>query len=148
MCFHKSFENVTLKSRDIWYNDPDLEYTKQTYCDGSRNHGCQGCFCRHPELMTYRGTCGKCGKMMYELLDLLWDIRRQIYKEYVFRELGWIELVRMEWEAEERLYNEIFAMKLPLTMPRSDLLRIHGDTAKKIVAKVIDDEMNDMYTDS
>lgn len=145
MCLHKSFENVTLKSRDTWYNAQDLLSNKQLYCNGSRNHGCEGCFCRHPELMTYRGTCAKCEKMMYDLLDLLWDARQEIYRTYAFKEMGWFEMFQMELEVEERLYREISDMRLPWTMPRSDLLKIHEDTAKKIVSQVIDEELLIMW---
>ena len=71
MCIHKCFEVVFSQQRGR------VEPT--TYCDASRNHGCEGCLCRFPLFVSHSVPCNKCGKLNYELLDILWDIRNEMY---------------------------------------------------------------------
>lgn len=56
-------------------------------CSGSRNHGCQGCFCRKLSTTKSMGKCDQCGKFVYDLMDQLWNIRQfsGIFKDIYFR---------------------------------------------------------------
>jgi hypothetical protein len=143
MCLHKSFENVTLKVGD-WGQSKNI---KLNYCDGSRNHGCDGCFCRHPNYHpSNNGQCEQCGKYLFELLDLLWESRQQVYREKKFTYVDWDDLFNMEIAIEERLrlkmvrlYN-YSAINLSRTMGRSDLLRIFKIHAEAAATDIIREE--------
>jgi hypothetical protein len=152
MCLHKSFENVTLKTGDWGGNPPEL-----SYCDGSRNHGCDGCFCRHPDYHpAQNGRCKRCGKFLFDLLDLLWEIRQQVYTTKKFKYLDWNDLFNMEIAIEERLINTMcwlynksrdslwkWAQDLGITvsptMARSEMLQIFKLKAEEITADVIEE---------
>ena len=71
MCKHSSAECYCFSDR-WYYNNP------ANLCNNSRAQGCKGCFCRYP-IPTKNGECKKCGREFYELMDLIFDIRRKIY---------------------------------------------------------------------
>lgn len=103
MCNHKSFESLTVK---VLGNNWTLPLP--SYCDGSRNHGCGGCFCRYPEFDDHSQPCLKCGKLFFALFDALWEVRRKVYKEYFLRSTTWAELFIMEYRVEEELWDQIY----------------------------------------
>jgi len=141
MCLHKCFENMTLKTADPWYNFEMGNEPSVVYCNGSRNHGCHGCHCRFPDYNPSRGHCIKCGKMFFELLDLLWTIRQQVYRCF-FKDLGCLPLFDMEYEIEWRIHESVTRDLLGCS--RSELLDIYRDVATAITQNVIDRKMKQL----
>jgi hypothetical protein len=137
MCLHKCFENTTLKAQDALYN---VDSCPISYCNGSRHHGCEGCCCRYPVYNSFVGRCKKCCKMLYELLDLLWEIRQDVYR--CFPDLPCISLIEMELEIEMRITE---AVNLDSYIARSELMEIYRDAATAITKDVIDRKMKQFH---
>jgi hypothetical protein len=147
MCFHRCFENMTLKARYPWYNSPPTR-DYETYCTGSRNHGCHGCFCRRPDINPHSlDRCYKCGKCFYELLDALWEVRREVYRQYAFKEHSWEELFSMEYTIEQRLLEDdaVAEVKSP-NIGRFKIIQVYTTAAKRITDAVIEEEMSKMVS--
>ncbi len=130
MCFHRSFENLI--ARLAWTEESDV------FCDGSRLHGCKGCFCRRPIILTYRDPCQNCGAYLYDLLDQLWDIRQELYKAHSLKDVHWRDLFIMEHDVEDQMFDATQDLNLPSNMPRSLLLEAHTTLATSIVKKCIE----------
>lgn len=143
MCLHRSFENLTLKVRYPWGKGEDLDI----FCDGSRLHGCRGCFCRRPIISSYRTECQKCGALLFDLLDQLWEIRREIYLTPFLKELTWYQLFEIEWKIEEQVYDEIRARRLPEDMLRSKLVGEITRTAADVTKRIIRQEKDKRFPD-
>jgi hypothetical protein len=139
MCLHHSFENITLLTQTRGVKENTLNY-----CDGSRNHGCKGCFCRHPNFHpANNGKCKRCGKYLLDLFDLLWRIRKRVYTSMKFEYLDWRQIFEMEIDIEERLnvrmcilYNDA-RINLSKRMGRSEVLRIFTINAEEVTDAVI-----------
>ena len=123
---------MALKVQSPWIEDQEA-----TYCDGSRNHGCGGCFCRRPEFYSYRQPCGRCGRMFFDLLDTLWDIRREVYKTYAFKHMSWRDLFLIEIAIEEKLPAAISKKTPANPTSRSQVWALHAAVAKAVTAHVI-----------
>jgi hypothetical protein len=131
-------EILSLKVRTPWYKES--EYNKKLgYCDGSRNHGCGGCFCRNPQYAPYRCVCTQCGKYMYELLDAIWEIRQDVYRQYAFKEMSYEQLFFLEFQIEEELATLCSGADW---MSRSEILKKYTGFARKITDRVIKREMD------
>ena len=149
MCLHQCFEILTLKVRDIENNGYNRdEEDKQIYCDGSRDHGCNGCFCQQPDCSlpsTY--TCLKCGKMMYDLLDALWKIRQEVYNRNMFKEKTGQQLFLIEYEIEDEFVEQCFTLCLT-ELERSDIIKKYTNIATEIRDRIIGKEEDAVLYDS
>lgn len=139
MCLHYSFEKFVVKSPN--YKQPRSCHTlcynlKDLYCDGSRNHGCNGCFCRYVNLKSHHEPCLKCGKMLYDLCDRLWNIRRKAIAsltsdfDYNFREI-FFTFYKID-EALKVNLNSLGNIK------RSDLIRLYESVVRRITKKYLE----------
>lgn len=138
MCLHYSFENLTLKLQNkVLFS---VEDQVKFYCTGSRNHGCQGCFCRRPYFRSYRQSCGNCGKLFLDILDALWYVRQEVYRKHALNELknyDWVDLFLVEYAIEEKLNRKIQEMDILPTLNRSALLKLHVDAAEQAKEEVL-----------
>lgn len=135
MCLHKSFENMTQKVRDPLYNvinSPPL-----TYCDGSRNR-CQGCHCRFPSYDPIVGHCEKCGRMLFDLLDVIWECRQLVYHTFADSGFGCMDFIDMEYEIEDKIWERV---NLDYPIARTELIDIYRDAATEITRDVIEKKM-------
>jgi hypothetical protein len=125
-CLHKSFESLTLKVLSPFYGE---EVT--TYCDGSRVHGCQGCFCREMNYDDYRLPCKNCGKMFLELFDILWTIRQKVYSYEFAKSHAWEGFFQMEYEVEEIVSLYFMSSFGPESKKRSIVLGFYKQLAEE-----------------
>lgn len=93
-------------------------------CSGSRNHGCQGCFCRKLSTNFQRpnivGACNYCGKFMFDLLDWTWQIRQgaEIFSNRCFSSSS------IDCSIDAQVHANVELLKLGV-MKRSKLIAIY-----------------------
>ena len=98
MCLHPSIEYSPDKMQFNFWHKIDLS----NMCNNSRTSHCMGCLCRYPAIHSRSGyKCNKCGKVILELLDLLWQTRKKIFSVYLFKDfLGYHDLLDLERDVQ------------------------------------------------
>jgi hypothetical protein len=76
---------------------------------------------------------------MYELLDAIWEIRQDVYRQYAFKEMSYEQLFFLEFEIEEELATLCSGADW---MSRSEILKKYTGFARKITDRVIKREMD------
>jgi hypothetical protein len=79
------------------------------------------------------------------LLDALWEVRREVYRQYAFKEHSWEELFLMEYEIERRLVEDDSIEEAECT-GRSEIIQVYTTAAKQITNAVIEEEMSKMVS--
>ena len=139
MCLHKCFENMSLKLQDPWYN----LRTSIEYCDGARSR-CQGCHCRSPAYNSKLGRCEMCYKMLYDLLDVLWECRQLVYHSFKDVNIECLELLKMECEIEKRIVEDVHSDSTK-RVSRIELIDFYRDGAMEIVRNVINRKTEQLF---
>jgi hypothetical protein len=75
---------------------------------------------------------------MYELLDAIWEIRQDVYRQYAFKEMSYEQLFFLEFEIEEELATLCSGADW---MSRSEILKKYTGFARKITDRVIKREI-------
>jgi len=135
-CLHRSFENITLKENDRFYavDDPRFDSAyKYLFCDGSRAHGCKGCFCRKLNYHDYRNPCDTCGRMFLELFDTLWTVRQGVYTYEIIKGYPFIAPIMLEYEVEEIISEYFHRSSGPKSKQRLTVLSFYKQLASKAV---------------
>ena len=107
----------------------------QLFCDGSRLHGCTGCFCRKMNYGSdYKLPCRTCGKLFYELFDAMWEIRKKVYSYEFVKSHAWSGFFQMEYDVEEIMAPYFHYPLQPKSKQRSVVLSFY----KQLTAEAAD----------
>ena len=141
MCNHKCAEVFSLRVLDPF----QACRPQQSYCDGSRARGCQGCQCRYPLFPDIDHPCTRCGKYFLALFDALWEVRQRVYKQSNFDSLQWSDLLLLELEIEQKLWGEVFdqssADPYPYGVGRTETIKYFVDIMSTIADEIIQREL-------
>ncbi len=113
--------------------------TYPTYCDGSRNHGCEGCFCRKLSTTKEHGICDICGKKIYHLLDAMWRLR----KKMLFPKVRSVplyfstsDLIYMEYTVDMAVHENVKKFNVGM-LKRTELFEVYLQATEVVTAEII-----------
>lgn len=95
--------------------------------------GCQGCSCLHLSIHEKNmSQCGQCGKPVYELLDRLWHLRKNICRLFHF---AFYRPRFVEYSIEAATHANMNTLKLGI-LPRAQLFDMYEE-ATRIVTDLV-----------
>lgn len=120
-CLHACFQSTFFRDRK---EEVQTHLAKGfELCSGSRNQGCGGCFCRRMSSTENLGRCDRCGKFIYELLDLTYGLRTHVTLP------NKNESSLLDYAIEVAVHETMSRLNLGVTN-RSQLLERYGEATK------------------
>lgn len=107
-------------------------------CNGSRNHGCQGCFCRTLSTSKEPGKCDRCGRFIYKLLDRMWNIRTSSDFFAQCKNDGSFDQRCVEYTIEQTVHENMRHLKLGV-LRRSKLIALYTQATHRVVSLAKED---------